>query len=89
MRVQLLVQTFRVCTPSPDVQSTKFDSDNLWDSDTVANFAAVKTKDMEKDSGLKERLREKTPLIMAVVLGIALLLAIVIIASLLKLSFAT
>lgn len=44
---------------------------------------------MEKDSEIRERLREKSPLIMAIVIGVALLLAIVIIASLLKLSFST
>ena len=44
---------------------------------------------MEKDSEIRERLREKTPLIMSIVIGIALVLAIVIIASLLKLSFLT
>ena len=41
---------------------------------------------MRKDSEIREKLREKTPLIMAIVIGMALLLAIVIIASLLKLS---
>lgn len=44
---------------------------------------------MEKESKIQERLREKSPLIMAIVIGVALLLAIVIIASLLKLSFST
>ncbi len=42
---------------------------------------------MEKDSEIRERLIEKSPLIMAIIIGVALLLAIVIIASLLKLSF--
>lgn len=42
---------------------------------------------MVKGSGIRERLREKSPLIMAIVIGIALLLALVIIATLLKLSF--
>jgi hypothetical protein len=41
---------------------------------------------MGKASEIREKLREKTPLIMAIVIGMALLLAIVIIASLLKLS---
>lgn len=41
---------------------------------------------MRKASEIREKLREKTPLIMAIVIGMALLLAIVIIASLLKLS---
>lgn len=44
---------------------------------------------MEKDSEIRQRIREKSPLIMAIVIGVALLLAIVIIASLLKLSFST
>ena len=44
---------------------------------------------MEKDSEIREKLREKAPLIMSITIGIALVLAIVIIASLLKLSFLT
>lgn len=44
---------------------------------------------MAKDSEIKEKLREKQPLIMAGVIGISLLLAIVIIVSLLSLSFST
>lgn len=52
-------------------------------------LCSIKSKAMEKDSEIRERLREKTPLIMSIVIGIALVLAIVIIASLLKLSFLT
>lgn len=42
---------------------------------------------MGKGSNLKEWLKEKTPLTMWIVIGVALMLAIVIIVSLLKLSF--
>ena len=44
---------------------------------------------MEKDTDMRDKLTEKAPLIMTIVIGVALLLAIVIIASLLKLSFST
>lgn len=44
---------------------------------------------MAKDSEIREKLREMQPLIMASVIGITLLLAIVIIVSLLSLSFST
>lgn len=52
-------------------------------------LCSIKSKAMEKDSEIRERLREKTPLIMSIVIGIALVLAIVIIASLINLSFLT
>ena len=62
----------------PDCQST------TWKF--LYALCGIKSKEMRKDSEIREKLREKTPLIMAIVIGMALLLAIVIIASLLKLS---
>lgn len=52
-------------------------------------LCSLKSKGMAKDSEIREKLREMQPLIMASVIGITLLLAIVIIASLLSLSFST
>lgn len=72
-----------------DCQSTNLEAENFQLGKLYMNFASSKAKVMEKDTEMGDKLKEKAPLIMAIVIGVALLLAIVIITSLLKLSFLT
>lgn len=86
VRVQFSVQSFVRHRFLSAYQSTKLEPWNFWLDYFCVNFAQTKPA-MEKDSEIRERMREKAPLIMGIVLGVALVLAIVVIVCLLKLSF--